>query len=66
LSEVQQPLIGWLRQAILAPSLGGVDTLMMRPAVVSHRNLSREERERIGIGATAWLASRSAWKRQRI
>ena len=38
------------RLAISAPSLGGVDTLIMRPAVVSHRNLTRQERERIGIG----------------
>jgi cystathionine beta-lyase/cystathionine gamma-synthase len=34
----------------IAPSLGGVETLMTRPAATSHAGLSREERERAGIG----------------
>lgn len=34
---------------VIAPSLGGVDTLLTRPAATSHRGLSPEERERIGI-----------------
>ncbi|MAG20929.1 MAG: aminotransferase class I/II-fold pyridoxal phosphate-dependent enzyme [Candidatus Marinimicrobia bacterium] len=34
---------------ILAPSLGGVETLMTRPAVTSHAGMSPSEREAIGI-----------------
>jgi len=34
---------------IIAPSLGGVETLAIRPALTSHAGLSREERERAGI-----------------
>jgi cystathionine beta-lyase/cystathionine gamma-synthase len=34
---------------IVAPSLGGVETLITRPATTSHAGLSREERERLGI-----------------
>jgi cystathionine beta-lyase/cystathionine gamma-synthase len=32
-----------------APSLGGVETLVTRPATTSHAGLSRAERERLGI-----------------
>jgi cystathionine beta-lyase/cystathionine gamma-synthase len=32
-----------------APSLGGPETLVTRPATTSHRNLSAEERARSGI-----------------
>ncbi len=35
---------------IIAPSLGGVESLMTRPAVTSHVGLSREDRMKIGIG----------------
>ena len=35
--------------AFVAPSLGGVHTLVMRPARVSHAGLTPEERERLGI-----------------
>jgi cystathionine beta-lyase/cystathionine gamma-synthase len=35
---------------IIAPSLGGVDTLFTRPALTSHRGLTAEERARAGIG----------------
>jgi cystathionine beta-lyase/cystathionine gamma-synthase len=35
---------------IVAPSLGGVETLAVRPALTSHAGLSAEERRRIGIG----------------
>jgi cystathionine beta-lyase/cystathionine gamma-synthase len=38
------------RLAIAAPSLGGVDTLVMRPAAVSHVMLSAAERAWLGIG----------------
>ena len=34
---------------IVAPSLGGVETLAVRPAITSHAGLSAEEREKIGI-----------------
>ena len=34
---------------IIAPSLGGVQTLLTRPATTSHAGLSREERLRAGI-----------------
>ncbi len=38
------------RLPILAPSLGGVETLVMRPAMISHAGLSPRERESLGIG----------------
>jgi cystathionine beta-lyase/cystathionine gamma-synthase len=34
---------------LIAPSLGGTETLAIRPAVTSHAGMSREERERAGI-----------------
>jgi len=34
---------------IVAPSLGGVETLLTRPATTSHAGVSRADRERIGI-----------------
>lgn len=34
---------------IVAPSLGGVETLVIRPAITSHAGLTAEERERLGI-----------------
>jgi len=42
--------VAGLRLAVAAPSLGGVHTLVMRPAEVSHAGLSREERATLGIG----------------
>ncbi|MER7499895.1 aminotransferase class I/II-fold pyridoxal phosphate-dependent enzyme [Nonomuraea pusilla] len=39
-----------VRLALLAPSLGGVETLVMHPATTSHRALSAEELARHGIG----------------
>jgi cystathionine beta-lyase/cystathionine gamma-synthase len=39
-----------LRIPAVAPSLGGVQTLLTRPARTSHAGLTREERERLGIG----------------
>ncbi len=35
---------------VVAPSLGGIETLLTRPAMTSHSGLSAAERERIGIG----------------
>lgn len=34
---------------LIAPSLGGTESLAIRPAVTSHAGMSREERERAGI-----------------
>jgi cystathionine beta-lyase/cystathionine gamma-synthase len=36
----------------IAPSLGGVETLLTRPAATSHAGLTREERLRLGISDT--------------
>jgi methionine-gamma-lyase len=38
-----------LKLALLAPSLGGVETLVLHPATTSHRSLSAEELARHGI-----------------
>jgi cystathionine beta-lyase/cystathionine gamma-synthase len=35
---------------IIAPSLGGVQTLLTRPATTSHSGMSRADRSRLGIG----------------
>ncbi|MFF2076585.1 trans-sulfuration enzyme family protein [Kitasatospora sp. NPDC058162] len=40
-----------VRLAALAPSLGGVHTLVVHPASTSHRQLSDEELAAVGIGA---------------
>ena len=42
-------LLERLRLACVAPSVGGVHTLVMRPAKVSHAGLTAEERARLGI-----------------
>jgi cystathionine beta-lyase/cystathionine gamma-synthase len=34
---------------VIAPSLGGIETLLTRPATTSHAGLSREERRQLGI-----------------
>ncbi|MFI7442313.1 trans-sulfuration enzyme family protein [Nonomuraea indica] len=39
-----------VRLALLAPSLGGVETLTLHPATTSHRSLGAEELARHGIG----------------
>jgi cystathionine beta-lyase/cystathionine gamma-synthase len=39
-----------LRIPAVAPSLGGVQTLLTRPATTSHAGLAREERLRLGLG----------------
>ncbi|MEV0592537.1 trans-sulfuration enzyme family protein [Nonomuraea cavernae] len=39
-----------VRLAMLAPSLGGVETLVLHPASTSHRSLNAEELARNGIG----------------
>jgi cystathionine beta-lyase/cystathionine gamma-synthase len=47
--EAADRFLGRLRIATVAGSLGGVASLAMRPAVVSHAGLTPEERARIGI-----------------
>ena len=42
-------VLGRLGIAVVAPSLGGVHTLVMQPARVSHAGLTQEERRRLGI-----------------
>ncbi|MFY9557303.1 MAG: aminotransferase class I/II-fold pyridoxal phosphate-dependent enzyme [Blastocatellia bacterium] len=37
------------RLPIVAPSLGGVETLITRPSTTSHSGMSREDRQRLGI-----------------
>jgi cystathionine gamma-synthase/cystathionine gamma-lyase/cystathionine beta-lyase len=42
-------LLAALRVPTVAPSLGGVETLVTLPAMTSHAGMSREDRERIGL-----------------
>ena len=44
-----QALTGALRLPFEAPSLGGVETLITRPAVTSHAGMSPQDREQLGI-----------------
>jgi cystathionine beta-lyase/cystathionine gamma-synthase len=43
-------LLNRVELPVIAPSLGGVDTLMTLPAKTSHRLMTPDERARIGIG----------------
>jgi cystathionine beta-lyase/cystathionine gamma-synthase len=55
--EAASRLVERLRWIRLAPSLGGVESLVSMPAQTSHRGLSREDREALGIpDATIRLA----------
>src|SRR5205085_8993791 len=47
--EAAERLIGGVRLPIVAPSLGGVETLITRPATTSHSGMSAEDRSRLGI-----------------
>ncbi len=49
--EAAQALLDAVRLPYVAPSLGGVETLITRPAVTSHAGMSAEDRERLGITA---------------
>ena len=44
-----QHFVGQLRLPIQAPSLGGVESLITRPAISSHALLGPQERQRVGI-----------------
>jgi len=48
--EASRGLMRRVRIPLVGPSLGGVETLMTRPATTSHSGLSAAERERLGIG----------------
>jgi cystathionine beta-lyase/cystathionine gamma-synthase len=48
--EAAQAVMERLQLAVDAPSLGGVETLVSRPAVSSHAGQSAEERQSLGIG----------------
>lgn len=48
-TEDAERLIASLTLPAFAPSLGGVESLITRPALTSHAGLSREERERMGV-----------------
>ncbi len=47
--DAAERLIALARIPTHAPSLGGVETLLTRPAATSHRGLSPEEREAAGV-----------------
>ncbi|HET9256187.1 MAG TPA: PLP-dependent transferase [Pseudonocardiaceae bacterium] len=47
--DAAEGLLEGLRIPYLAPSLGGVETLVTRPAITSHAGMNPGERERIGI-----------------
>ncbi|HTT75053.1 MAG TPA: PLP-dependent transferase [Candidatus Binataceae bacterium] len=47
--EAAEAFISKLTIPICAPSLGGVESLITRPATTSHAGMPREERERAGI-----------------
>jgi len=47
--EKAQRFLDRLKVPIHAASLGGVESLVVRPARSSHLGLAREERERLGI-----------------
>jgi cystathionine gamma-synthase/cystathionine gamma-lyase/cystathionine beta-lyase len=44
-----EKMLAAVRLPAVAPSLGGVETLITRPATTSHAGMSREDRERLGI-----------------
>jgi cystathionine beta-lyase/cystathionine gamma-synthase len=47
--EAARALLDAVTLAYSAPSLGGVESLITRPAVTSHAGMSPEDRERLGI-----------------
>ncbi|HJQ25313.1 MAG TPA: aminotransferase class I/II-fold pyridoxal phosphate-dependent enzyme [Blastocatellia bacterium] len=47
--EVAERVIERVRLPIVAPSLGGVESLITRPATTSHSGMSPEDRVRLGI-----------------
>ena len=49
--QAAQALVDAVTLAYSAPSLGGVETLITRPAATSHAGMSPEDRDRLGITA---------------
>ena len=49
--QAAQALLDAVTLAYPAPSLGGVETLITRPAATSHAGMSRQDRDRLGITA---------------
>jgi cystathionine beta-lyase/cystathionine gamma-synthase len=49
-TEAAKAFIDNLCLALQAPSLGGLETLITRPATTSHSNISKKERDQLGIG----------------
>jgi cystathionine beta-lyase/cystathionine gamma-synthase len=47
--EAADRLFERLHLPVVAPSLGGVETLITRPATTSHAGMSPEDRARLGI-----------------
>jgi cystathionine beta-lyase/cystathionine gamma-synthase len=47
--EAAQRLLARLQIPVQGPSLGGVETLITRPAATSHAGLSEDERRRLGV-----------------
>ncbi len=48
-AEAAQRLLAALRIPFVAPSLGGVETLIIQPAKSSHAGMKPEDRERLGV-----------------
>lgn len=48
-TEAAERFMQRMRLPVIAPSLGGIETLLTRPATTSHSGLSAEERQRVGI-----------------
>jgi len=49
--QAAQALLDAVALPYVAPSLGGVETLITRPVATSHAGMSPEDRERLGITA---------------
>jgi cystathionine beta-lyase/cystathionine gamma-synthase len=47
--EATEKFLRKVRLPIIAPSLGGVETLAIRPATTSHAGMSPQDRARLGI-----------------
>jgi cystathionine beta-lyase/cystathionine gamma-synthase len=47
--DAAQSVIEKVKLPIVAPSLGGIESLITRPATTSHSGMTREDRERLGI-----------------
>lgn len=48
-TEAADAFLAALRLPAVAPSLGGVESLVTRPALTSHAGMSRADRERVGV-----------------